>query len=72
MSFQFGPALRERVSKRFARFERHAIDDDGLRHASVAVVIVPSKTSAEAAVLLTRRPGNLRRHGGQFAASKPS
>jgi 8-oxo-dGTP pyrophosphatase MutT (NUDIX family) len=67
MSFQFGPELRARVEKQFTRFERRTLEDDTLRQASVAVVIVPSKTSPEAAVLLTKRPSNMRRHGGQFA-----
>ena len=67
MPYQFGPELRARVTERFARFERQPIEDDTLRHASVAVVIVPSKTLSEAAVLLTKRPSNMRRHGGQFA-----
>ena len=67
MSFQFGPELRASVSQRFAQFERRTLADASLRQASVAVVVVPSETSHEAAVLLTKRPSNLRRHGGQFA-----
>ena len=67
MSFQFGPDLRRRVAEQFGRFERRTLDDVKLRQASVAVVVVPSESSGEAAVLLTKRPSNLRRHGGQFA-----
>lgn len=49
------------------RFERRPIVDTAMRKAAVALVVVPGEIAGDAAVLLTKRPETLRRHGGQFA-----
>lgn len=67
MSLAFGAALRARVAGHLAAFARRPIADPGMRQAAVAIVIVRGEAPGEAAVLLTRRPATLRRHGGQFA-----
>ena len=66
MDLRFEPGLRDRMTARFAAFERYTIEDAGLRRAAVSVVIV-GDGEARASVLLTRRPTHLNRHGGQFA-----
>ena len=66
-SYPFDPALRERIVTNLAELPRNAVDDPGLRRAGVVIVVVRDAASGEAAVLLTRRSANLRRHAGQFA-----
>lgn len=67
MAIQFDAALKTRLAANLARFERRPIADSGKRAAAVAIVVVADPDRQHAAVLLTRRPDNLRRHGGQFA-----
>ena len=67
MPYQFGPELRQRLEANIAGFERSAIGDEALRQAGVAIVVVKSEATDEAAVLLTKRPAGLRRHAGQYA-----
>lgn len=66
-TYPFGPALRERIVTNLAEFERTAVDDSALRQAGVVIAIVRNLADDGAAVLLTKRPTNLRRHAGQFA-----
>ncbi len=66
-NFAFGDGLRRDITANFAAFERRGIDDDTLRQAAVAIVIVEGEDGGEASVLLTKRPRTLRRHGGQYA-----
>jgi 8-oxo-dGTP pyrophosphatase MutT (NUDIX family) len=64
LSFHNG--LWARVEGNLSAFKRHAITDESLRQAAVAIVIVEGK-DGQAAFLLTTRPAGLRRHGGQYA-----
>lgn len=66
-TFPFGPALRERIVTNLAEFERTIVEDSALRQAGVVIAIVRNLSDDGAAVLLTKRPANLRRHAGQFA-----
>jgi 8-oxo-dGTP pyrophosphatase MutT (NUDIX family) len=60
-------ALRQQFENRLRAFERRAAPDDhGLRHAAVALVLLPGD-DGEAAFLLTRRATRLRAHPGQWA-----
>ena len=67
MAFSYGDDLRRQIDKRITEFQPMALNQEGLRPAAVAVVIVGGGTNGEACVLLTRRPEHLNRHGGQFA-----
>lgn len=73
-------ALRQSVAESLRRFESHALPDASHGRAAVALVIseaghgagwgdMPalSDWSAEAALILTRRAGHLRRHANQWA-----
>jgi len=62
----FDGSFRDRARDNVARFERRAIDDDGLIRAAVAMTLVPDD-DGKACFVLTRRPLNLRRHAGQWA-----
>jgi 8-oxo-dGTP pyrophosphatase MutT (NUDIX family) len=59
-------ALRERVRRNLAAFERRAEPDASLEPAAVALVLVDDARGAPC-FLLTRRASGLRRHGGQWA-----
>ena len=59
-------ALRERVRRNLAGFERRAEPDPVLRSAAVAVTLVDDD-AGDACFLLTRRSSGLRNHGGQWA-----
>lgn len=74
------PQLRQRIVERLQAFAVHAADAPGHRAAAVAVAIAdegpgadlagiaaPTGWSTEAALLLTRRAGELRAHAGQWA-----
>ena len=63
----FGDDLRRSVEHNLSRFERRVIDDDGLKRASVAIVIVKEPASDDASILLIFRPSGMRRHAHQFA-----
>jgi len=65
--FAFGDDLRRDITANFAAFERRGIDDDTLRQAAVAIVIVAEENGDQTGILLTKRPDSLRRHGGQYA-----
>ncbi len=66
-NFAFGDDLRRDITANFAAFERRGIDDDTLRQAAVAIVIVAEENGDQTGILLTKRPDSLRRHGGQYA-----
>jgi 8-oxo-dGTP pyrophosphatase MutT (NUDIX family) len=72
--------LRQRIARHLQAFELRAADAGGLRAAAVAVAIAdegtgadfpgvrqPTGWSTEAALLLTKRAGELRNHAGQWA-----
>ena len=65
MTFIFDDNLRGGVSERLARFEREAHGSGGLKHAAVAITLVPHEE--EAAFLLTRRAPKMNAHAGQWA-----
>jgi 8-oxo-dGTP pyrophosphatase MutT (NUDIX family) len=67
MPYTFGPQLRDRIAANLSGLARSEIGDPSLRRAGVAIVVVKSETSEEAAVLITKRPETLRRHAGQWA-----
>jgi len=67
MPYRFGPDLRGRLAANIAALERLPIEDAKLRRAGVAIVVVKSESTDEAAVLITKRPESLRRHAGQWA-----
>ncbi len=60
-------ALRQQIQNRFSIFKRKSNTSLGLRQAAVALTIIDNGTNEEASFLLTRRPKNLKRHGGQYA-----
>jgi len=77
---QRDPHLRERIVGQLRRFEVHAAEAGALRAAAVAVAVVdegsgaalagipqPTGWSTAAALLLTKRAGELRSHAGQWA-----
>lgn len=59
-------SLRERIARHLRRFERQSIERPGLKHAAVALTIVPG-SAGEPSFLLTQRASTLRGHSGQFA-----
>lgn len=72
--------LRAMVAERLARWALHAPDETGLRRAAVALVIADegpgggvhglpghAQWSGNAALVLTRRASQMRRHAGQWA-----
>lgn len=67
MLHRFDLTLRRRIESNLGRFERRPIVDNEKRKAAVALVVVPGEIEGQAALLLTKRPETLRRHGGQFA-----
>ena len=65
MTFQFDNDLRTSVAANLSAFEAELLDDDQLRRAAVAIVIVAD--AASASILLTLRPASINRHSGQYA-----
>lgn len=61
-------ALRAAIAGRLRRFEYRDIEDPGLRHAAVALVVAEhERFPGHPAILLTRRPKKLNQHSGQYA-----
>ena len=67
MNFLYDDELRRQITKRLVEFQPMPLNQDDLRPAAVAVVIVGGGLNGEACVLLTRRPAHLNRHSSQFA-----
>lgn len=65
---RFEPQLRTRVDRHLAAFERIDLgaSHPDLRPAAVALIITPDE-QGRACFIITRRPGHLRRHAGQWA-----
>ena len=72
--------LLERIRQNLKQFKRQTHTEDGLKQAAVAIVIaalqqdslshevpLPNPQAAPAAIILTRRASQLRRHAGQWA-----
>ena len=59
-------ALREQTAANLARFSRQSRHLPEHAHAAVGVVVLDDE-AGRACFVLTRRPGTLRRHAGQFA-----
>lgn len=59
------PATRERLQANLDRFDSRRHCDPALRRAAVAVTV--TRHRHEPAVVVTRRPGSMREHGGQWA-----
>jgi 8-oxo-dGTP pyrophosphatase MutT (NUDIX family) len=64
---QESPALRTQLLANLERFERRALPCEGLRCASVALVIGKAAVSGEPCFILTRRAKTLGSHAGQWA-----
>lgn len=64
---RFSSELRDAVIARLASFSVRTIESAALRPAAVSLVITGETPGDTASVLLTRRPEDLRRHGGQYA-----
>ena len=62
----FEAALRDRIARHLAQFDRRQQPDPTLRRAAVAVALAPD-TEGEACFLLTKRAPKLRAHSGQWA-----
>ena len=56
---------RAEITRSLDAFDHHSIDDPGLRHAAVAIVVVEGGDGP--AILLTLRPDRMGRHAGQYA-----
>ena len=67
MTFQFNTDLRSSIAANLAGFESRNLDDDQLRRAAVAIVVVDEPQGNTASVLLTLRPASINRHSGQYA-----
>ncbi len=65
--YAFSDTLRSGIVENLGGFERHEINDDSLRRAAVAIVIVKNLDDDDASILLTFRPSGMRRHARQFA-----
>ena len=63
----FDERLRERCQQNLNSFNRLEIDDQTLRLAAVAVVLVRHPSTDDTCFLLTRRTSSLARHSGQYA-----
>lgn len=63
---RFGDELRARLLENLARFKPNLIAEHELRAAAVGIVLLANE-GGEACLVLTRRPGTLRRHAGQWA-----
>ncbi|MGH0033141.1 MAG: NUDIX hydrolase [Myxococcota bacterium] len=66
MPSPFDDALRERIAGHVSGFERRVHVEDGLRHAAVALALLPDAEGV-ASFVLTRRAAKLRAHTGQWA-----
>ncbi len=66
--FPFETALRTRLETHLRSFPVQAADDSTLKHAAVAILIVPGEQAGDgASFLLTRRAARMNRHAGQWA-----
>jgi 8-oxo-dGTP pyrophosphatase MutT (NUDIX family) len=63
----FDARLRGHCQQNLHAFDRLGIDDQTLRLAAVAVVVVKHPVTGDACFLLTRRTSGLARHSGQYA-----
>jgi 8-oxo-dGTP pyrophosphatase MutT (NUDIX family) len=66
MLTRFDDALRDRVQENLAGFEREVHEDEALRHAAVALALLPGDDGMPSFVL-TRRASKLKAHQGQWA-----
>jgi len=62
----YGETLRERIADNLAGFSRREHRDASLRHAAVALALLPDD-EGEACFVLSRRAAKLRAHRGQWA-----
>tara|TARA_R110000824_G_scaffold118960_2_gene271549 strand:+ start:163927 stop:164550 length:624 start_codon:yes stop_codon:yes gene_type:complete len=65
MSHIFNAELRDTITTRLAQFQPRVPNDAELKHAAVAITIVPHEETA--GFLLTRRAPRLNAHAGQWA-----
>lgn len=65
--YTFDNDLRRSIARNLDRFEHRTIEDQTLRRAAVVAVVARSETDDSATMLLTYRPGGMRRHAHQYA-----
>lgn len=63
---QFDRSLRDSIASNLDSHPRHVVEDHDLRHAAVAITVVPGE-NGHAAFILTRRSSKLRAHSNQYA-----
>lgn len=63
----FGPELRGTIARNVKTFSPAQEVWPGLRKAAVTVIIATDRSSGRASVIVTLRPGSMRRHGAQYA-----
>lgn len=67
MTHKFSSDFRAHVVEHLQAFTVQPCFDAALRRAAVAIVVVKDEATDGAAILLTKRSANLRRHSGQWA-----
>lgn len=80
MNLEFNEGLRERITQNLAEFTAVSHPTNGLKEAAVSVTLVECLTNpnvynipfqqewkTQAAIILTRRAGKMRKHAGQWA-----
>ncbi len=65
--YLFNAELRSRIRGNLDGFAMQQMEQGGLREAAVAIVVTESAEAGQASVLMTLRPRQLGRHGGQYA-----
>lgn len=65
--YAFNDDLRRSIEHNLTRFEHRTIEDETLRRAAVVVVVAKGETNDSATMILTYRPGGMRRHAHQYA-----
>ena len=59
--------LKQQIRQNIGRLDELPSETESLIRAAVSIVIIPAPVNNQAAILLTRRSKNLRRHAGQYA-----
>jgi len=63
----YNPALRARIGRNLAAYQRLKDAPEGLKRAAVSIVLTPARDHRGTALLLTRRTPRLNAHSGQYA-----
>jgi 8-oxo-dGTP pyrophosphatase MutT (NUDIX family) len=62
----YDTAVRDAMTRNLERFDARRIDDAGLKHAAVCLILADDG-AGDCALLITRRAAHLNAHAGQFA-----